>query len=106
MWDETVTKRGSQEIASCLFKYLKENESGEEEIIFYSDCCPGQTRNFHINSMFLTVVNHFHEQGRSLVIHHKFLEPGYTHMEAVTIHAEIEKATTASIRELETGRIL
>lgn len=100
MWDETVAKRGSQEIASCLFKYLKEYESGAKEIIFYSDCCPGQTRNIHINSMFLTLVNHFHEQGRSLVIHHKFLEPGYTHMEAVTIHAQIEKATTAVPIEL------
>lgn len=70
VWDETVAKRGSEEIASCLFKYLKEYESGTEEIIFYSDCCPGQTRNIHINSMFLTLVNHFHEQDRSLVIHH------------------------------------
>lgn len=41
MWDETVTKRGSQEIASCIYKYLKDLEPGSNEIIFYRDCCPG-----------------------------------------------------------------
>lgn len=100
MWDETVAKRGSQEIGSCLFKYLKELAPSTEEIVFYSDCCPGQTRNVFVSSMFLSAIKHFNEIGRSLVIHHKFLEPGHTHMEADTIHAKIEKAkkrTTASI---------
>lgn len=100
MWDETIAKRGSQEIASCLVKYLKELEPGAEEIIFYSDCCPGQTRNIFLSSMFLWIVEDFAANGRSLVIHHKFLEPGHTHMEADTIHARIEKSkkrTTANI---------
>lgn len=40
----------------------------------------------------VTVVNNLHKQGRSQVIHHKFLEPGHTHMETDSIHAKFEKA--------------
>lgn len=41
--------------------------------------------------MFLYLVSCFKEKGRDLTIHHTFLVPGHTHIEADTIHAAIEK---------------
>lgn len=93
MWDETIAGRGSQEIASCLYKYLNNLlDNGINEVIFYSDCCPAQNRNIYVSSMLLYLVRKRQEAGQPIVIHHKFLEPGHTHMEADTIHALIERA--------------
>lgn len=105
IWDETIAKRGSQEIASCLMKYLNNVLDKEvSEVIFYSDCCPGQTRNIFVSAMFLYVVQKRHEEGHPLVIHHKFLEPGHTHMEADTIHALIERAKKRAVDPIEIPR--
>ncbi|KAG5881315.1 hypothetical protein JTB14_025700 [Gonioctena quinquepunctata] len=57
LWNETIAKRGGQEIASCLFSYLKNALPRDvNEIIFLSDCCPGQTRNIHLPPMFMTIL--------------------------------------------------
>lgn len=99
LWNETIAKRGGQEIASCLFAYLKSLPHDVNEVIFYSDCCPGQTRNIYLPMMFMTVLEQFSNLGREVIISHKFLVPGHTHMEADTIHASIEKAKkTTTVR--------
>lgn len=105
MWDETMANRGSQEIASCLYKYLNNLlDNGIKEVIFYSDCCPGQNRNIYVSAMLLYVVRKRQEAGQPIIIHHKFLEPGHTHMEADTIHALIEKAKKKTVTPIEIPR--
>lgn len=107
LWDETIAARGGQEIASCIYKYIhdKLNTCKEvEEIIFYSDCCPGQNRNIYMSIMFMYIIATFKENGRHIVIHHKYLIPGHTHMEADTIHAAIEKKKKHSSIDIELPR--
>jgi len=54
--------------------------------------------------MFLYVVAYFKEMGREIIVHHKFLIPVYTHMEADTIHAAIEKQKKHTSIDIELPR--
>lgn len=45
VWPETEGSRGSQEISSCLVKYIKTCAKNVKTIITYSDSCTGQNRN-------------------------------------------------------------
>jgi len=52
VWDESEAKRGSNEIATCLLKFMKcMVEKGIKEFCFYSDNCGGQNRNRYIFAM-------------------------------------------------------
>ena len=84
MWCETLGKRGSNEIASCLFNY--NNAIGPvEHLSYYSDSCTG--RNLHCSSMCLySVVNLPIE-----TITHNYFERGHSQMEGDSVHATIEK---------------
>lgn len=42
MYDETEGGRGSQDVATCLIKHLKNVAINHEHIILYSDSCIGQ----------------------------------------------------------------
>lgn len=52
IWNETIASRGAQEISSCLLKHFENYVPPEtEEIILYSDACPGQNRNIKTTLM-------------------------------------------------------
>lgn len=52
VWNETIASRGAQEISSCLLKHFQNYVPPEtEEIILYSDACPGQNRNIKTTMM-------------------------------------------------------
>lgn len=91
LWDETIAARGGREIASCLYAFLKQIPVDIEEVNFFSDSCPGQNRNIFVALMFLFLTKELSSKGRKIVINHKFLEAGHTHMEADSVHALIEK---------------
>ncbi|KAG5895958.1 hypothetical protein JTB14_027958 [Gonioctena quinquepunctata] len=91
IWDESLGGRGGQEIASCLRHYILSLPESVTEINMFSDCCSGQTRNNYFSVMLSLLMEDFNKNGRSIVINHKFLEPGHTHQEADTIHGAIEK---------------
>nr|CAI5822177.1 unnamed protein product [Callosobruchus analis] len=79
MWDETTSRRGGQEIASCLLKYIQN--------------LPPTT----------TILNL--PPGHNLKeINHKFLVSGHTHLEADSIHAAIEKAKKQTTMDIEMPR--
>ncbi|KAJ8926625.1 hypothetical protein NQ314_020989 [Rhamnusium bicolor] len=47
MWPENVAKRGSEEIASILYKHLKENAAKEaKHFTVFTDNCGGQNKNW------------------------------------------------------------
>ena len=57
-WDETVrerTSRGSQEVASCILKHLK-NIRNQKHIIAYSGMCAGQNRNMKLAVTWFKIV--------------------------------------------------
>lgn len=87
VWDETVASRGSQEIGSCLIKFIQNLPPTVEKIIAYSDSCGGQNKNKNITKLFSFIV-----QATNIIeIHHKFLEPGHTYMECDRSFGLIEK---------------
>lgn len=94
MWCESDGKRGSNEIGTCLLKFIKlmKENHGINEFSFYSDNCAGQNRNRFIYSMweyaaFIHKVN----------IRHTFLEKGHTQNEGDSVHATIECAKKRTI---------
>jgi len=56
-WTEGLAKRGSNEIGSCLKKFIYENCKEWPRIILWSDGCGGQNKNINILSLFLHIVN-------------------------------------------------
>ena len=41
MWDETVAKGGSSEVASCLSHFLETYQTGAKALVSYSGGCEG-----------------------------------------------------------------
>lgn len=94
MWDETVAKRGPNEVASCIYDFMSKLVSkGAAEINFWSDNCGGQNRNRIVFYMYLLAANHF-----KIKIYHRFMEKGHTQNEGDSVHALIER--TAKGKEI------
>lgn len=86
MWYETIAKRGSCEIASCIYDYMK-MIGPVKHLVFYSDSCTGQQRNLYFSSMCLySVVNLPIE-----TITHNYFERGHSQMEGDSVHATVER---------------
>jgi hypothetical protein len=92
IWDETTGKRGSCEIASCLWLWLQTLPTTVNKVTLYSDSCSGQNRNTSMIGMMLAAVELLSIQE----INHKFLEPGHTQMEVDSMHSCIERASKAA----------
>lgn len=56
MYNETEGGRGSQDVASCVVKHLKEFAANHKHIILYSDSCTGQNRNIKMSLSLLKLV--------------------------------------------------
>lgn len=88
MWDETEGSRGSQEIASCLVKHLKEHANDFNHIIMYSDCCTDQNRNIKLSLSLLKLVQE--PEITASFIDHKFLVSGHSYLPNVADFGVIE----------------
>ncbi|XP_030757047.1 uncharacterized protein LOC115882918 isoform X2 [Sitophilus oryzae] len=97
MWPECTGSRGANEIASCLYRFLKDIPNGIEHAIFYSDTCGGQNKNINVISMFQYSI-HLHPTLK--IIDHKFLIPGHTHLECDVDHSVIERAKKKTAFEI------
>lgn len=90
-WNEINGKKGSCEIGTCLYIYLKEFvPSHVTHITLFSDTCGGQNRNQFITSLLLWAVQNIDNLN---VIEQKFLESGHSYMEADSMHSSIENAS-------------
>ena len=99
MWNETIAGRGSQEIGSCLWKWIEGLSSEIKDVRLYSDCCGGQNRNYPLSTMLMHLAS-----SRNIKITHTYFQPGHSHMEADTIHAIIEKHKKTTMPEIEIPR--
>ncbi|CAG9788284.1 unnamed protein product [Diatraea saccharalis] len=87
MWHEGIAKKGANEVASCLYDYIRDNsEKGIKSFYFYSDNCSGQNRNRVVFAFYLFAAKKF-----NVNIVHRFLEKGHTQNENDSIHALIER---------------
>lgn len=103
MWDESVAKRGANEVSSCLLNFIERNaKDGVKEFRFWSDNCAGQNRNRIVYSLYVYAAKKF-----NVTIYHRFLEKGHTQNEGDSMHSVIERASkTKMIYTPEEWRLL
>jgi len=99
MWHEAIAGRGSNQIASILYKFIEENiQNTITHLITYSDTFSGQNRNMNVALMFMFAI----QKHPSLqIIEQKFLVPGHTHLECDSDHARIERYKNNRIQLLQ-----
>lgn len=86
MWTEVEGKRGSSEIASCLYTYFKSLPNSVERISCFSDRCGGQNLNKFVAAMCLTAVQEIpHLENIDLM----FLVSEHSEMECDSMHSAI-----------------
>ena len=89
MWAEIEAQRGSAEVGTAMLKYISSLPKTVRTVILYSDCCGGQNKNRNLaTALIYTMLSNPH----IIMIEHKYLESGHTHMEVDSIHAAIERA--------------
>ncbi|XP_066987766.1 uncharacterized protein [Macrobrachium rosenbergii] len=78
VWDEVTGKRGSNDIASCLLKYLDLHHDADEQtqLFLLSDNCSGQNKNVNVSLLLLKLI---HDK-KFFNIQHHFLVPGHSYM--------------------------
>ena len=84
--EEGLAKRGSNNIASCIWRYIKTNTT--KEFVFFSDNCGGQNKNRPVTAMYMHAVATLNVYR----ISHYYLERGHTENEGDSTHSTIERA--------------
>ena len=92
LWDETIAKRGSSEVASCLEHFFHTYRTGAKSLVSYSDGCGGQNKNLTIVGLY----NDLHTAGVYNVLNHKFLTRGHTFLRNDSDFAQIERRKTSA----------
>lgn len=92
MWDETVAKHGSSEVASCLKHFFQACCSGARSMLSYSVGCGGQNKNLTIVGLY----NELHLSGVYDTLNHKFLTRGHTFLRNDTDFTKIEKGKASA----------
>lgn len=87
IWHETSGNRGSDEIGSILFIFLKSLPPHVKHVSFFSDSCTGQNRNRYVATIMKYAVHALPLE----TIEIKFLEVGHTQMECDSMHSVIER---------------
>ena len=57
LWDETTGKRGSREIASIIYRFVKKYADARDTLSFWCDNCGGQNKNQYIAQAMMYIVN-------------------------------------------------
>ncbi|XP_072384010.1 uncharacterized protein [Diabrotica undecimpunctata] len=86
IWNETQGSRGSCEIASAIYLYLRSLPETTSCVTFFSDRCGGQNLNQFTAAMLMKAVN---DLNNLEVINMKFLISGHSEMECDSIHSAI-----------------
>ena len=88
-WNESWAKRGSREIASCLYQaLLAVDNSGYTCVKFFSDSCIGQNKNSVVISAFISFLEHS-KNVKSISI--SYFEPGHGQSSGDSMHSLCER---------------
>ena len=93
VWNESEGKRGSNEIGTCLIKYISTIGPKVVHLILFSDSCGGQNRNQFTSR---AIVHALQNTQDLEIVDQKFLVPGHTDMEVDSMHAAVERAYEVS----------
>ena len=88
MWHEGEGGRGSNNMATCIYKYLESLPPNISHVIMYSDTCGGQNRNQNFAVMCCVATQKLPIE----TIDHKFFESGHSQMECDSVHSAIDTA--------------
>ena len=93
LWTEDQGHRGCEEVCSCILTFMHAvNISSEDHVIFWSDSCAGQNKNFFVLCLWQYLVG-----GEKVkCIDHKFPEPGHSYLDSDRDFAHIEKSVKAT----------
>ncbi|CAH0403852.1 unnamed protein product [Chilo suppressalis] len=96
IWSEIDGHRGANEIATCVFNYIRSlDQRGDiKKIIFYCDSAYGQNKNKTVLAM-LRYALHTSANLESIQIN--YLIPGHTYMPVDSMHATIETSIKKTI---------
>ena len=79
VWPQFVASRGADEIGFCVLKAVQNKVAQDKrKLIIWSDCCPGQNKNFKMFCLWLYLV----ECERFDQIEHKFFVLGHSMMDS------------------------
>ena len=68
MWDETIAKHGSAEVASYLKHFFQVYRTGTKYLVSYSDGCGGQNKNLTSIGLY----DELHLSWVYVILNHKF----------------------------------
>ena len=88
LWDELNGKKGSNEIGTSLYEYLRGLPSHVTHVSTFSDTCGGQNRNRNIAAAMIYAVSMI-ENIQTIDV--KFMESGHSYLDADSMHARIEE---------------
>lgn len=90
MWVEGEAGRGSQEVGSCLRRFITEEvHRGVKKLILWSDSCGGQNRNIKLVLMLKSILEH-HPTLETVTM--KYLFPGHSFLPNDSDFGDIESA--------------
>lgn len=90
IWPENISARGANQIASCVFDFLKiQAMKGKQKLYLTSDNCAGQNRNRFMATMLWYFINTTPDVE---LVEHFFLERGHTQNENDSVHSVISRA--------------
>lgn len=88
-WDQTIAKRGSNDMASCFLLYFDEAvKDNITEFLMFADNCTGQNKNRNVIGVFAYISAKYNVK---IVL--RFLVKGHTQNEGDSMHARIERAS-------------
>lgn len=89
VWNEATSKRGSSEIATCLYSFLINcSEKGASEVRMFCDGCAGQNKNTIVAAMLLWAIKTLKIQEISI----RYFETSHGQSEGDSVHSTIEYA--------------
>lgn len=97
LWHESIAKRGSRDIASCILWYIKSNfqkinDNEDRKLIVWSDRCVGQNNNKTMLCLFKYLIDqHYFSE-----IHQKFMVTGHSFLPCDRDFAMIERTKKKS----------
>ena len=90
VWAETTAMRGSNGIASCVYRYLERiSKEGVKKVTLFSDSCGGQNR----NKNFLTTLWYALSKFEFEEIEHIFFVSGHSQNNGDSMHSVIERSS-------------
>lgn len=90
VWNESISGRGANEMASCVYDFIEKfSKKGKKRFIFYSDNASSQNKNKYYISMLWYALNKFGLKS----VEHKYLIAGHTQNENDSVHSTIENVS-------------